>query len=61
MMQSAHTATLVAKIPIVFFTMARSPIEGLKAFGCLQRSRADLTDLTVFAAAGFQMAKSKFH
>jgi hypothetical protein len=60
-MQSAHTATLVARIPIVFFFMARSPIEGLKTLCRLQRSRADLTDLTVFAAASFEVAKSKFH
>jgi hypothetical protein len=29
-MQSAHTAMLVAKMPIVLFFMARSPLEGLK-------------------------------
>jgi hypothetical protein len=31
MMQSAHTATLVAKIPIVLFFMARSPLKTPKA------------------------------
>jgi hypothetical protein len=53
-MQSAQTATLVARVAIVFF-MARSALRGS------QRWRADLTDLTVVAAASFEMAKSKFH
>jgi hypothetical protein len=60
-MQSAQIATLVARIPIVFLLMARSPIEGLKAPCRSQRARADLIDLTVIAAASFEMAKSKFH
>jgi hypothetical protein len=59
-MQSALIATLVARIPIVFFFMAHSPIEGLKAVCYSQRARADLIDLTLIAAASFEMAKSKF-
>jgi hypothetical protein len=51
-MQSAQTATLVARIPIVFFFMARFALRGS------QRCR---TDLTVVVAASFEMAKSKFH
>jgi hypothetical protein len=53
-MQSAQTATLVARVAIVFF-MARSSINGS------QRWQADLTDLTVVAAVSFEMPKTKFH
>ena len=53
-MQRAQTATLVARVAIVFF-MARSALRGS------QRWRADLTNLTVVAAASFEIAKSKFH
>jgi hypothetical protein len=37
------------------------PTRSSKALRCLQRSRADLTDLTVVAPASFEMAKSKYH
>ena len=59
--QSAQTATLVARIPIVFFLMARSPLRSSKALRRSQRSQADLTNITVVVAASFEMAKSKFH
>jgi hypothetical protein len=37
------------------------PTRSSKALRCSQRSRAHLTDLTLVAAASFEMAKSKFH
>jgi hypothetical protein len=60
-MQSAQTATVVARVAIVFFFMARSRIDALKALSRSQCWRADLTNLTVIAAPSFEIAKSKFH
>jgi hypothetical protein len=37
------------------------PNRTTKSHLCSQRSRTDLTNLTLFAAASFEMAKSRFH
>jgi hypothetical protein len=60
-MQSAQTATVVARVATVFFFMARSPLDALKAICRSQCWRADLTNLTVIAALSFEIAKAKFH
>ena len=55
MMQSAQTATLVARMPIVLFFMARSPLEALKpslaARAATARTSPHLTLTTVSAAS----------
>src|SRR5215472_3830927 len=44
-MQSAHTATLVARMPIVLFFMARSPLEVLKPLVWAARATTARIDL----------------
>jgi hypothetical protein len=51
-MQSAQTATLVARMPIVLFFMAYSPVQVLNAQACNAREPTYLF-LTVVSATSF--------
>jgi hypothetical protein len=59
-MQSAQTATLVARIPIVFLFMVGSPNPRPKPPARNAREPI-LPILTIVDAASFEIGKSKFH
>jgi hypothetical protein len=59
--QDTYCFLLHGAFPNHFLLHGAFPNQMSKSRLQLERSRADLTDLTVFAAASFPMTKPKFH